>query len=298
MFKKSASLPFTNDASALFLPWMIMLMVFFATLSTAGVLSLNSMVGRWGASVSGSLTVQILPAHENGKIDRLQMQRETEQVLALLRSTAGVSSAGVLTERQLKDLLKPWLNETVLMDDLPMPRLIDVQLLDGAKIDLNELAERMSVAAPHASMDVHKLWMGKLYKLATALEMLGSTVLSLVFATTSLIVIYVTVSSFRVHRPIVELLHQMGARDNFICRRYAERIAVFSFLGAIFGIGAALPVLFSVASLVSGFGGGLLSEARFTAANWCVVGLIPAGAVALSTFCAYLTVRRTLRRMP
>ena len=298
MFKKSASLPFTNDASALFLPWMIMLMVFFAALATAGVLSLNSMVGRWGAAVSGSLTVQILPAQENGKTDRLQMQRETDQVLTLLRRTAGVSSARVLTERQLKDLLKPWLNEAVLTDDLPLPRLIDVQLIENAKIDLNELSERMSVAAPHASMDVHKLWMGKLYKLATALEMLGSTILSLVFATTSLIVVYVTVSSFRVHRPIVELLHQMGAHDGFISRRYAERIALFSSLGAFFGIAAALPVLFSVASLVTDFGGGLLSEARFTAADWCVVGLIPIGAVVLSTFCAYLTVCRTLRRMP
>ena len=234
MFKKANALPFTNDASALFLPWMVMLMVFFAVLAAAGVLALNSMLGRWSASISGALTVQVMPVEENGKINRKQTQLETEQVLNVLRRTPGVASASVLTERQLKELLKPWLGDTELLDDLPMPRLIDVQLMDKADIDLNLLKESLKDVAPHASLDVHKLWMSKLFKLASALEMLGKTVLSLVFATTSLVVVYVTISSFNVHRPIVELLHQMGAHDSFICAQYAKRIAFFSFFGAAF----------------------------------------------------------------
>ena len=297
MFRKANALPFTNDASAFFLPWMVMLMVFFATLAAAGVLSLNTMLGRWSASISGSVTVQVMPVEENGKINRKKTLAETEEVLAVLRRTPGVASALVLTDRQLKDLLKPWLGDTELLDDLPMPRLIDVQLLDNTTVDLTALKEKMAVAAPHASLDVHRLWMNKLVKLVKALEILGKTVLTLVFATTALIVVYVTVSSFTVHRPIVELLHQMGAFDGYVSAQYAKRIALFSTVGALFGVGSALPVLFMVASLIQGLEGGLLSEARFSLADWFIVGAIPVCAVVLATFSAFFTVRKTLRRM-
>lgn len=297
MFRKSSDLPFTNDASALFLPWMVMLMVFFASLSTAGVLSLNSMLSRWSHSISGSLTIQILPVEENGKINRRQTQTETEEVLNILRQTAGIASANVLTDRQLTDLLKPWLGDTVLLEDLPMPRLIDVQLMDESFVDLNALRDTLAQKAPNASLDIHKLWLGKMIRLVRAIELLGSTILSLVFATTSLIVIYVTRSSFAVHKPIIELLHQMGAHDSYISKQYARRVLFLSSLGALFGIGSAVPILLTVASLVRGFEGGLLSEARFSILDWMIIGAVPLIAVFMTTLTSYVTVKRTLRRL-
>ena len=298
MFRKTGDLPFPNDASALFLPWMVLLMVFFASLSTAGVLSLNSMLSRWSRSISGSLTVQVLPFEENGKIDRKRTQAETENVLDILRQTPGIAAANVLTERQLTDLLKPWLGDTVLLEDLPMPRLIDVRLMDDASVDLNALKQKLTKKAPNASLDVHKLWLGKMMRLMRAIKLLGTTVLSLVIATTSFVVVYVTGSSFAVHRPIVELLHQMGAHDSYISKQYARRVLFLSVLGALFGTGAAVPVLLTVASLIRGFEGGLLSEARFGVSDWFIIGAIPVFAVMMTTTTAYETVKRTLKRLP
>lgn len=298
VFRKTSDLPFTTDTSAWFLPWMVMLMVFFAGLTTAGALSLNSMLGRWSRSISGSLTVQILPLEENGRINIKKTQLETDEVLSVLRKTEGVASANVLTDSQLKDLLRPWLGDSFLLDDLPMPRLIDVRLIPDTHVDLDKLKTVLAERAPNASLDVHKLWLGKLVKLAQTLSLLASTLLALVIATTSVIVIYVTCSGLAVHRPIIELLHLIGAHDDYIARQYARRIALLSFLGAAVGFGFVLPVIFMVSSLAEGIRGGLLSEAEFDVWSWTLLSLIPVFAVILSTLTAYWTVQKTLRRLP
>ena len=207
MFRRTSDLPFAGDTSGWFLPWMVMLMVFFAGLTTAGALSLNSMLSRWSRSISGSLTVQVIPIEENGRVNKKKTQQETQEVLDILRKTAGIASANVLTDSQMKDLLRPWLGDTFLLDDLPMPHLIDVQLIPGAEVDLDMLKALLNKNTPNASLDVHKLWLGKLVRLVQTLDLLTSALLSLVIATTSVIVIYVTCSSLAVHKPVIELLH-------------------------------------------------------------------------------------------
>lgn len=297
MFRRPSDLPFSKDGLSWFLPWMVMLMVFFATLTTAGTLSLNSMLARWSRSISGSLTVQVLPIEENGKINRKKTQLEIDEALSVLRKTAGVSSANLLTDRQMKDLLKPWLGDSVLLDDLPLPALIDVQLLPDTAVDLDILKALLKKSAPNASLDVHKLWLGKLIKLTQRLDFLASTLLMLVIASTSIIVIYVTCSSLAVHKPVIELLHQTGAHDAYIARQYAFRMGTLAAFGAIPGFGFVLPILFMLSSIAREIEGGLLSEARFDAATWALLGLIPVAAITLATLTAYWTVHRTLRRL-
>lgn len=272
-------------------------MVFFAGLTTAGTLSLNSMLSRWTRSISGSLTVQVIPIEEDGRIDKRRTQQETQEVLDILRKTAGIASANLLTDSQMKSLLKPWLGEAFLLEDLPMPHLIDVQLIPDAEVDLDILRTLLSKNAPNASLDVHKVWLGKLIKLVKTLDFLVSTLLSLVIATTSVIVIYVTCSSLAVHKPVIELLHQTGAHDDYIARQYAQRTAILAFIGAVLGFSGVLPVIFLISSVAAEIQGGLLSEARFDMASWVLLSLVPVLAVVLSALTAFWTVQRTLKRM-
>lgn len=276
---------------------MVMLMVFFAGLTMAGTLALNSMLTRWNRSISGSLTVQVLPTEENGRVNKKKTQRETQDALEILRKTVGVASANLLTDSQMKNLLKPWLGDTVLLDDLPMPNLIDVRLVPGADVDLEMLRVLLAKNTPNATLDVHKLWLGKLVGLVKTLDLLASALLSLVIATTSVIVIYVTCSSLAVHKPVIELLHQIGAHDSYISRQYAKRTVLLASAGAVTGFSCVLPILYLLSSKAGEIKGGLLSEARFDAASWTLLALVPLLAVALSTLTAYWTVQRTLRRM-
>ncbi|MCQ2914739.1 MAG: cell division protein [Alphaproteobacteria bacterium] len=297
IFRKNAELPFAKDSLAWFLPWMVMLMVFFATLTTAATMTLNSMLSKWTDSVSGSLTVQILPIEDENGIDKRRTQIETEEALAILRKTAGVKSANLLTDRQMKDLLKPWLGDSVEYEDLPMPALIDVQLMKNVSVNLDTLRQNLREGVPNATLDIHKKWLNKLIELISRLDDLGSIMLLLVILTTSAIVIYVSCTSMAVHKPIIELLHLIGAQDSYIAEQYAIRTAILSSVGGMIGFFLAIPILYKISSIVREIQGGLLVSAQFDTLGWLALICVPFLAIVLSVITSYWAVHRTLKKM-
>lgn len=298
IFKKRPSdLPFSKDAIAWFLPWMAMLMVFFATLTTAMTLSINTMLAKWTQSVSGSITIQILPTEGEDGIDKRQTRIETEEALSLLRKTSGVASANLLTDHQMQNLLRPWLGDSVPLEDLPLPSLIDVQLLENFELDLDNLKNVLKQKAPNASIDVHKKWLGKLIRVARKLDYFVSVLLALIISTTSIIVIYVSCSSLAVHKPVIELLHLIGAKDDYISKQYAIRTLILSSIGSVVGFVFVLPIINFFGKIFSDIQAGLLSEIGLTSFAWFLLILIPILTIILSTLTAYWTVQRTLRKL-
>ena len=67
MFAKRSDLPLDNDSLSKFLPWLIAFMVFLAVLSMFGMLLLASTATRWDKGISGTLTIQVLPADNRAK---------------------------------------------------------------------------------------------------------------------------------------------------------------------------------------------------------------------------------------
>lgn len=298
IFKRRPSdLPFSEDAIAWFLPWMAMLMVFFATLTMAMTLSVNTMLAKWTQSVSGSITVQIIPTEGEDGIDKRQTRMETEEVLSLLRKTPGIASANLLTDHQMQNLLRPWLGESVPLEDLPLPSLIDVQLLEDIDVDLDNLRNLLRQKTPNASIDVHKKWLGKLISVAKKLDYFVSVLLALIISTTSIIVIYVSCSSLAVHKPVIELLHLIGAKDDYISKQYAIRTLILSSVGSVVGFILVLPIIRFFSKIFSDIQAGLLSEIGLTSFAWFLLILIPILSIILSTLTAYWTVQRTLRKL-
>ena len=137
MFVQRSDLPLDKDALSQFLPWLIAFMVFLAVLAMTGMLLLASTAARWDRGVSGALTVQIMPA-ENLSKDTERLQK----VLLVLSKLPEVKHFEALSDDKMITLLKPWLGTTLVSGDLPLPRLVDVKLKSGAKLDLKKLSKR------------------------------------------------------------------------------------------------------------------------------------------------------------
>ena len=84
---------------------------------------------------------------------------------------------------------------------------------------------------------------------------------------------------------------------SYIAKQYAQRTALLASFGAVLGFFGILPIIFWLSSIAREIRGGLLSEARFDAASWGLLCLIPVLAVVLSTLTARWTVEKTLRQM-
>ncbi len=138
MLAHRSDLPLDRDALSRFLPWLIAFMVYLACLALAGMLILGAMAERWDAGVSGTLTVQIIPSESPAAAPK--EARRIEAALKILRTTPGIAGAEVIGEGRIMALLEPWLGSIGGSGDLPLPRLIDVELKAGAEVDTAALS--------------------------------------------------------------------------------------------------------------------------------------------------------------
>src|ERR1700690_560641 len=138
MLRSRSDLPLSRDGSVRFLPWIIALMVYLASLALAGTLVVRDMVERWDRGLSGTLTVELPTAPLGGADDGA-----VALALKVLNATPGVLSVVPLDARRTAQLLEPWLGSGVDPADLPLPRLMDLRIDPGAGIDLAALGTRL-----------------------------------------------------------------------------------------------------------------------------------------------------------
>lgn len=291
-------LPLKGDSTSLFLQIMISIAVFLFAVTLSGVLAINAMLQNWNDSILGSLTVQIMPVNN---VDPQKALAETlahqDRALNALKNIAEVETATPLKDSQLQKLIQPWLGDGVKIEDLPMPRIIDVKLKPDSEIDFGVLATKLAEATPMASVDNHKLWLNKLIKFADGLKILALSVLALVIMITSGAIFYTTQTSLGLHKYTIEILHQMGAKDTYIAQQYAKRTAILGIQGGLIGLALAIPTIFGIGSLAEQIEGGIISDATLSIQAWLTIIALPLLASLISMLTAYYTVKRTLQKM-
>ena len=298
LIAKRQELQLKDSSSGAFLQTIISISVFLFTITLAGVLSINSMLKNWNDSILGSLTIQIMPIHGLDK-EKAQAQTLEHQlkVINLLDTIKEVEKATALEDKQLKKLIQPWLGDGINIDNLPIPRLVDVKLKRGVEIDFDLLAEKLAEVSEFASLDNHKLWLSKLIRFADGLKALAMSVLVLVVLISSGAIFFTTQTSLGLHRGTIEILHQMGAKDTYVAQQYSRRMAHLGLIGGIIGLLIAIPAIFGISSLASGIEGGIISDARLMVSDWIIIISLPLFASLVSMTTAYYTVKRTLGKM-
>ena len=295
---RKQELPLKGDSTSLFLQVIISIAVFIFAITLSGVLSINSILENWNQSILGSLTVQIMPINDaNQEKAAAETLAYQEKAIEFLQTVDGVIKVTPLDDEQLKNLIQPWLGDGVNIENLPMPRIIDVKLASNAEIDFAKLAQDLAVASPQASLDNHKLWLSKLIRFADGLKLIALTILLLVTAISAGAIFYTTQMSLGLHKYIIEILHIMGAKDAYVAQQYAKRMAFLGLIGGLFGLFFAIPIIFFIGSLATQIEGGIISEANLSIGNWIMILILPLFAMAISMFTAYYTVKRTLQKM-
>jgi cell division transport system permease protein len=105
------------------------------------------------------------------------------------------------------------------LNDLPVPRVIVVRIAPGSAPDLVAL-RRVSQAAPSATIDDHRAWIERMRSMTGAIVLAGTGILILVIVATVISVSFATRGAMAANRPIVEVLHFVGAQDRYIANRF------------------------------------------------------------------------------
>jgi cell division transport system permease protein len=296
MFGRHSDLPLAGDATSRFLPWLVALMVFMASMAVAGAFVISGIIDRWDHDVSGTLTVQVLPA--GGEQAEAATEERVRLAVDVMRKVPGVVAVKAFDKRRTLALLEPWLGNTDVVQDMPLPRLIDVSIDPNARLDLAEIADRLTHAVPGASLDDHRVWLSRLINLSRTAQWLAVVVVVLIGAVTSATVVYGTRTGMAVHHGIIEVLHLIGAHDDYIARQFADRAFALGIAGGLMGIGMAVPALSAIGWAARRVEGGFVPSLSLPIFGYIAIGLLPLLAAGLAMLTARLTVHGTLSRMP
>lgn len=231
--KDSASYILPRDKTAAPLDFVILVMAFLAALALGASLIADRAAQGWQSGLSDRLTVQIMPPQTGDP--RTALDVETRAALSVLNATPGIAHAAALSDSQIDALVEPWIGKDGLIAGIPLPELIDAELIPGTQLDVNGLASRLKQAAPHAFLDDHRRWIARLKGLADAVRWSAYCILILIAGATMAAVSFATRAGLEAHHEMVALLHQMGALPGFIARAVEWHYFISTLLAASLG---------------------------------------------------------------
>ena len=279
-----------SEGAGRFLPWVVAVMVFFAALAGAAGLALHQATGTWRNDMANTITVEISPEKDS--------QARLAAVTKTLSETAGVDDVRPLAVAEIAKLLQPWLGQSNLIGELPLPQLIDVRLSPGQPADLLMLAKRLAAIGPGIRIDDHQIWLGKLIRLSQSLQWMMLACLAMICFATCSVVIFGTRAAFAAHLEVVKLLHVMGARDGYIARLFLWRAMVMGLKGGLIGLAVTATALFALSRLAADLEGPLFGNLTLTPPGLFALATLPLLAALLTALTARHTVLRELSRMP
>ena len=292
MFARRSDLLLDKDALSRFLPWLIAFMVFLAILAMAGMLVLNATASRWDQGIRGTLTVQVMPAEDPAKDDeRLQV------VLSVLAQMPEIDRYEMLTDDRLLKLLEPWLGPAAGSRDLPLPRLVDVELKTNANLNAEVLSRQLAARVPGTSVDDHRIWLKRLVRLIQTVEGLATLVLAFIALATVGTVVFTTRTGLDIHREAMEVLHLIGAQDSYIAGQFASHAFALGLKGGVFGLLLAVPTLLGIGYLAQQMDSSLLPDITLGPVHWSALAGLPLVVSLIAMVTARITVIKTLSRM-
>ncbi|EAU43377.1 hypothetical protein FP2506_11046 [Fulvimarina pelagi HTCC2506] len=218
----------------------VAIMTFLASLTVGAVTLVSETAAEWQNDISREITVQIIPR------EGLDMDAALASVEEVARRTSGVAAATRLTDAATSRLLEPWLGAELELTELPVPRLVVISIDGDDPPNFDALRTELQAAVPQAELDDHRAWVSRLVAMANAMILTGSGVLVLVLVATALTVVFATRGAMAGNRQIVEVLHFVGARSEFIAEQFQRHFLRIGLVGAMAGGGCAIGLFWGM----------------------------------------------------
>ncbi len=240
-------------------------MGFLVVFALALSLAADRLGQRWSAALAQTATVRI-----SAPADQVEMQ--VAAVLDILATTPGIQTARSLTAEEQQNLLQPWFGTDLPLEDLPIPRLIDITE-DEAGFDAAGLRLRLAAEAPGAVLDDHARWRKPLVQAAGRLSWLAMVCIGVIGLTTAAMVILAARAALAANAQVIAVLRLIGAKDHYIAAAFVRRFTLRAFVGANVGVALAALALFALPGAADHVA--VLSGLRFQGLEWAALIAVP-----------------------
>jgi cell division transport system permease protein len=263
-------------------PYVIAIMMFIMVVIAAAGLALANAAGVVARGVENRYSVQIADG-----------AAKAPMALRALQRAPGVAAVRPVSERAMRATLERWLGPAGIEADLPLPALIDVDLVPGASPQA--VAARVEQAVPGARFIAHTATLAPMLRAMRALTWLAFALVLLTAMATAAAVVLAARGALDTNRPTIEVMHGIGATDGQVARLFQRRIALDSLIGGLAGTAAAGIVLLLVAGGRAVWVEDLAGSALLGGRDILLLAALPLLGAVLATLVARAAVLRALR---
>jgi cell division transport system permease protein len=215
-----------------------------------------------------------------------------DALAAAIRSASGVTSVEAVPESEMRGTLERWLGPAAQSADLPVPALVNFDVMPGTA--LAPIEQRVHAIAPAARVSAHADRVGPLLRSMRALQLLALGLVLLLSGAAAAAVVLAARGAFDTHRSTIEVMHGIGATDLQLTHLFQRKIALDALLGSLVGAAAGALVLLLLASGAS-FAGALVGGATLSPLDLIALLLLPLVLTALATWVGRMAVLAALR---
>lgn len=297
--RRRYDLPLGRGEGSGFLVLLIVLMTILAVMALAASFSLSGIAKRWTTGLENHYTVEIPATDKDGKVrDSKDIQKHRGNMEAMLKSLPFVMSVTPLSNTDIHELIEPWIGDQNILDTVPVPGLLAIQVRDGSQASQDILKKKIKNVVPNAVLDSHQEWLNDVLRFTNAMKF-ATSVLVLIITSISITAVASAIRSrISIHKTEVELLHLMGASDSYISRQFQRYASSLAFKGAFIGTLLGGGALFVLSKLSGEMAVNLIPDFYLENSQILTFICIPfiAGLIALLT--ARQTVLNVLVKMP
>ena len=217
----------------------VAIMTFLAALTTGVAMLVVSAASDWQSDVGREVTIQVRPAPGR------DVDADVRAAVEIARAAPGIADVRAYTKDEFRQagrtLARRWSRARRPAD----PAADRGQTPPGVRPDFAALRRTLAARVPTSSLDDHRRWIDRMRTMAGTAVVAGIAVLALVWVVTVLSVTFATRGTMATNRPIVEVLHYVGATDSFVSGQFQRHFLILGFKGGAIGGGAAI-LLFAI----------------------------------------------------
>jgi cell division transport system permease protein len=159
-------------------------------------------------------------------------------------------------------LLEPWLGKSEALSELPIPRLIAVEIDRSNPPDIAVISQALTQNFEGVTLDDHRRWQAEIRTLTRSAALGGLAVLALVAAATVAVIVSATRSAMASNREVIEVLHFVGANERFISQEFERHFLGLGVRAALVGAVAASVTFLLLPVVMHSIGGDIVTAAE------------------------------------
>jgi cell division transport system permease protein len=268
----------------------VSIMCALGCLSALGAAAGFRAADTWTSDLKSAMTVVVQNPRDDASLAR---------AADLVARLEGVTRASAMSRERAKDLLRNYGTDMgATLDALPAPRLIEV----GVAARQTRVADRIEVAMKAAGftsfVNDHSRFTGEVLRTSTLVRIIALAAVTALIVAAIASIAFAARAALETRRDAVEILHLVGAKDEFVAREVQVRFLRLGVIAGGIGAGvAAIIMLIGVAVFAIG-ATDLTSGAPLL--RWTDVWILlvaPLVTALASAWAAHIAARATLREL-